>query len=176
MAKTIYFTGIKNFRPTVYLVVFIIALVARTASAETPEHFAHNFADFKFVFHAEVQEPKVFLATKSGDCDDFATLAADVLKKSGYSPRLVAIRMKKETHVVCFIPEVNSYLDYNNRAAANPLVPSDGSLTDIATKVAHSFGRNWVSVYEFTYRQKIKWLVNSILPNQKNPENFLAKK
>ncbi|MDB6056511.1 MAG: hypothetical protein JWO95_355 [Verrucomicrobiales bacterium] len=141
----------------------------------TPDQFAHYFSDFEFKFHAEVQDHDVFLRTKSGDCDDFATLAAEVLAKKGYTPRMIAIRMKGETHVVCYIKETESYLDYNTRKDAHPLVPCAGDITVIAKKVAESFGRDWVATYEFTYEdaQKVKRLVNNIIPNK--PPAQLAK-
>jgi len=82
--------------------------------------------------------------------------------------------MKGETHVVCYVPAMQSYLDYNNRSAQNPLVSSDGSLRDIADKVARSFGRDWLSAYEFSYRQKVKWLVNTILFNKPAQKTLVA--
>jgi hypothetical protein len=141
----------------------------------TPEQFAHQFADFEFKFHAEVQDHDVFLRTKSGDCDDFATVAAEVLSEKGYTPRMIAIRMKGETHVICYIDETQSYLDYNTRKEAKPLVPCSPDITVIATKVAESFGRDWVATYEFTYNEgeKVKRLVNNIIPNQ--PASEIAK-
>jgi hypothetical protein len=134
----------------------------------TPEQFARSFSDFEFKFHAEVQDHDVFLRTKSGDCDDFATVAADVLAEKGYTPRMIAIRMKGETHVVCYIEETQSYLDYNTRKEASPLVPCSADITDIAHKVALSFNRDWVATYEFTYNEgeKVKRLVNNIIPNK----------
>jgi hypothetical protein len=141
----------------------------------TPEQLAHQFADFEFKFHAEVQDHDVFLRTKSGDCDDYATVAAEVLAGKGYTPRMIAIRMKGETHVVCYIEETQSYLDYNTRKDHSPLVPCSPDITVIAKKVAESFGRDWVATYEFTYSedQKVKRLVNNIIPN--NPPSQLAK-
>ncbi|MDB6129756.1 MAG: hypothetical protein JWM04_863 [Verrucomicrobiales bacterium] len=131
----------------------------------TPEKFASYFKDFKFQFHAEVQDADIFLKSKSGDCDDYATVAADVLSRAGFTPRMVAVRMKGETHVVCYIEETHSYLDYNYRKEASPLIPSDGSLIDVANKVAASFERGWIATYEFTFGQGVKRLVNNILPN-----------
>jgi hypothetical protein len=133
----------------------------------TPEKFAKCFADFEFKFHAEVQDHDVFLRTKSGDCDDFATVAAEVLVQKGYTPRMIAVRMKGETHVICYIEETQSYLDYNTRKDASPLVPCSPDITEIAHKVAESFGRDWVATYEFTYNEgeKVKRLVNNIIPN-----------
>jgi hypothetical protein len=133
----------------------------------TPVEFAHYFADFEFKFHPEVQPHNQFLSTRSGDCDDYATVAADALEKHGYTPRMIAIRMKGETHVVCYIPETHSYLDYNTRKDKNPLVPCSPEITDIARNVAKGFGRDWVATYEFTYEEEesIKRLVNRIIPN-----------
>jgi hypothetical protein len=143
----------------------------RKTSDLTPERFAQHFSDFKFKFHDDVQDFDTFVASKSGDCDDYATLAADVLGKQGYTPRLIAVRMKGETHVVCYIEETKSYLDYNSRKDAKKTVPCSTVLTDIATSVAESFGRDWIATYEFTYskKEKVKRLVNQIIypANQK---------
>src|SRR5438067_937656 len=87
----------------------------KDASNLTPEKFAHYFSDFEFKFHAEVQDHDVFLRTKSGDCDDFATVAAEVLAEKGFTPRMIAVRMKGETHVICYVDEAKGYLDYNTR-------------------------------------------------------------
>ncbi len=133
----------------------------------TPPALAKRFADFEFKFHAEVQDHDVFLTTKSGDCDDYATVVAEILAERGYTPRMIAVRMKGETHVVCYIQETGSYLDYNTRKDADPMVPCSPVVTDIARKVAKSFGRDWVATYEFTYDdgEKVKRLVNNIIPN-----------
>jgi hypothetical protein len=141
----------------------------------TPDKLARCFADFEFKFHEEVQDHDVFLRTKSGDCDDFATVAAEVLERDGYTPRMIAIRMKGETHVICYIDETQSYLDYNTRKDKSPLVPCSPDITEIAHKVAESFGRDWVATYEFTYNddQKVKRLVNNIIPNK--PAAVVAK-
>lgn len=133
----------------------------------TPEKLARCFADFKYEFHAEVQDPAVFLATKRGDCDDFAILAAEVLSERGYTPRLVTIRMAGETHVVCYLPERGAYLDYNARESTSPLVVCENRLSAIAGAVGKSFGREWLAAYEFTYDRprQYKRLVNHILTN-----------
>jgi hypothetical protein len=133
----------------------------------TPEKLEQQFADFEFKFHAEVQDHDVFLRTKSGDCDDFATVAAEVLALKGYTPRMIAVRMKGETHVICYVEEAHGYLDYNTRKDAHPIVPCSPDITEIAHKVALSFGRDWVATYEFTYTEsdKTKLLVNNIIPN-----------
>jgi len=138
----------------------------------TPDKFASLFSDFKFHFHEEVQDFDTFVSSKSGDCDDYATLAADVLSRHGYTPRLIAVRMRGETHVVCYIEETGSYLDYNTRKDSNKLVSCSPGLTDIARSVAKSFGKDWIATYEFTYskREKVKRLVNQIIyPQSRNP-------
>lgn len=174
MTNNLNFRQNKIARYACWIATLIASFVVQSAQAETPAEFARRFSKFKFVFHAKVQEPQVFLQTRSGDCDDFATLAADELKKSGYTSRLFAIRMKGETHVVCYVPEAKGYLDYNNRAAANPLVSTSGSLQDIASKVADSFDRRWVSAYEFSYAKKTKWLVDTIVMNKTEEKGLLA--
>jgi len=122
----------------------------------TPESLLHRFAGFEFKLFDEVQPRDVFLSTQTGDCDDFATLAADVLRQKGYTTRLIAIFMSKQTHVVCYVKEAGAYLDYNNRRKASPLVPTSGTLPDIAAKVARSFRTPWTSVMEFTYKDGIR--------------------
>lgn len=144
----------------------------RTMPDLTPDKFASLFSDFKFRFHEEVQDFQTFLTTKSGDCDDYATLAAEVLSQHGYTPRLIAVRMKGETHVVCYIEETGSYLDYNSRKDTKKLVPSNHVLTDIAHSVANSFSKDWIATYEFTFskKEKVKRLVNQIIyPTKQTP-------
>lgn len=137
----------------------------------TPEKFGALFSDFKFEFLEEVQEYDTFLARKSGDCDDYATLAAYVLRAHGYTPRLIAVRMKGETHVVCYIEETKSYLDYNLRKDGRRTVASNGSTTDVAKKVAKSFNRDWLACYEFTFSSGVKRLVRNIIPNRSAPKS-----
>src|SRR5688572_26686149 len=105
----------------------------------TASEFARHFSNFKFVFRKHVQKPEVFLASKSGDCDDFSTLAAAVLRERGYTPRLITVRMPGVTHVVCYIEETKSYLDYNNRAKRNFFVRSERGISAIAESVALSY-------------------------------------
>jgi hypothetical protein len=156
-----------------FLVVFSLSVSVqavtvselRNSSKMTPERFAQYFNDFKFKFHDDVQDFDTFVTSKSGDCDDYATLAADVLSRHGYTPRLIAVRMKGETHVVCYIEETKSYLDYNCRKDEQKTVVCSTVLTDIARSVAESFGKDWIATYEFTYsrKEKVKRLVNQIV-------------
>jgi hypothetical protein len=147
--------------------LFGLLVIPVSSFAETPEHYAHRFAKFQFEFHADVQDPAVFLKTKKGDCDDFATVADDALTREGYTTHLIAIRMPGETHVVLYVDEVHGYLDYNYRNAKHPVLESDSSLEHVASKVADSFQLPWVAVYEFNYHHKMKHMVSNIVRNDK---------
>ncbi|MDB6057906.1 MAG: hypothetical protein JWO95_1750 [Verrucomicrobiales bacterium] len=144
-----------------------LASLTGSANAETPEHFAQRFATFKFEFHAEIQDPTVFLKTKKGDCDDFAILADDVLTRQGYTTHLISVRMPGETHVVLYVDEAKGYLDYNFRSVKHPCLRSDNCLQHIAAQVASSFNLPWVAVYEFNYHHQMKHLVSDIVMNDK---------
>ena len=168
------FSTIKKFS-VLLLSLFFFAASSRGLSMKelneipdlTPEKFARYFADFEYQFHAEVQDEADFLSSQSGDCDDYATVAAEILKKNGYTTQLIAVRMKGETHVVCYINETKSYLDYNARKEANPTVSCENSITEIAIRVARSFDRAWIATYEFTYNpiERVKRLVQRIITN-----------
>ena len=132
--------------------------------ALSPRNFAQYFANFRFCFHAEVQSPQIFLSTQSGDCDDYATLAATVLKEKGFTPRLLSVRMKREVHVICYIEEARAYLDYNKRNCRDGLVSCGHSLSEIADVVSASFCVPWSSISEFTFRDGSKRLVQTTLP------------
>ncbi|MHB8523928.1 MAG: transglutaminase-like domain-containing protein [Limisphaerales bacterium] len=134
----------------------------RRDSKLTPQRFARYFADFQFKYHTEVQAPEVFLASESGDCDDYATLAAMVLSEKGYTTRLVTVRMPGVVHVVCYVAETGCYLDYNNREFLIRTVGTNGSLADIARKVAWSFGGSWTSASEFTFQDGVKRTVTTV--------------
>lgn len=129
----------------------------------TPRKFAALFSDFEFKFRAEVQDPEVFLATQSGDCDDYATLAAAVLRERGYTPRLITVRMPSVVHVVCYIEETKSYLDYNNRSFFMRTVSCGGSIEEIARRVAKSSDLPWHSASEFTFQDGLKRLVKTVV-------------
>ena len=119
----------------------------------TPERLAARFAAFKFELRPEIQPPKKFLERRAGDCDDFATLAADVLRARGYTPHLVEVRMPGAIHAVCYVEETRSYLDYNRRSSCRRAVPCQGSLTAIAARVARSFNTEWTAVAEFSWER-----------------------
>jgi len=115
----------------------------------TPEGLMAYFRDFSFKLGEELQDPEVFLATRSGDCDDFASLAAALLTERQYTTQLVAVFMEGQTHVVCYVQEVQGYLDYNRRGQSAPLQVTDGKLEDIADKVAAYFRTTWRCVAEY---------------------------
>jgi hypothetical protein len=129
----------------------------------TPERFAGFFRSFNFRFHAEIQSSEAFLGTESGDCDDYAILASNVLRRHGYRPRLIAVRMPKIVHVICYIPETNSYLDYNLRAQGSGLVECRPDIGEIARSVARSYGAKWSSASEFTFQDGAKRLVQTVV-------------
>jgi hypothetical protein len=133
----------------------------------TPQKFARFFSDFKYQYHAEVQEPEVFLSSESGDCDDYGVVAARVLQERGYHTRLVAVRMPGVTHVVCYVEETKCYLDYNNRIYLIKTTSADGTLRDIARKVSKSFDASWTSASEFVYTNGVKLLVATVSQTDK---------
>jgi hypothetical protein len=128
----------------------------------TPERLMRHFADFKFELGRDVQKPEEFLKNQAGDCDDFATLAADVLRAKGYTTRLVVVYMAHDVHVVCYVAEANSYLDYNCRKKASPLMKCDGGLTSIASSVAESFRAPWRSASEFKFQNGTRQFVSTV--------------
>ena len=134
-----------------------------TTEKMTPKKFASYFKDFEYKFHAEIQPVQVFLETRNGDCDDYALLADNVLRKHGFTTKLVSIRMPGLlTHVVCYVVEEKVYLDFNNRVYLSRTEKAGPDLREIAQKVARSFEANWTSVSEFTYRDGVKELVQTI--------------
>ena len=132
----------------------------------TPARFAAHFSGFEFRFRKQVQAPEVFLARRSGDCDDFSTLAAMVLREKGYTPRLITVRMPGVVHVVCYIEETRAYLDYNHRSSAEGMVRSKPEMEAIAASVAKSYGLTWSSATEFTYEGGLKRLVRTVAPRR----------
>jgi len=128
----------------------------------TPQSFASHFSDFRYLRQGAVQSPEVFLFTKAGDCDDFATLAAEVLKARGFTTRLISVRMARDVHVICYVEETRSFLDFNNRGYLLKTVSCANTLPEIARKVSKSFETDWTSVCEFVYSEGIKTNVRTI--------------
>jgi hypothetical protein len=121
----------------------------------TPENLIRSVADFTFELSAQPQDAEVFLQRRRGDCDDFASLASRLLTDSGYQTKLVVVMMEQQTHVVCYVKEARGFLDFNHRADARPIIESDGSLEDIARKVARDFRQRWQTASEFRYENKL---------------------
>jgi hypothetical protein len=120
----------------------------------TPKKFAALFEDFEWDVHPfDVQDPEQFLATRTGDCIDYAVLADYVLKRNGFGTRLIRVEMvgKNMGHAVCYVTPDKVYLDYNNRRFFFSLVKSGPAIREIATKIATSFEAHWTFASEFTY-------------------------
>jgi hypothetical protein len=120
----------------------------------TPSKFASLFRDFAFDMHPfDVQDPEAFLATRTGDCIDYAVLANYVLSRNGYGTRLIRVEMvgKNIGHAVCYVTQDRVYMDYNNRRFFFALVRSGPTIREIATKVAASFQAHWTFASEFAY-------------------------
>jgi hypothetical protein len=134
----------------------------------TPEGLAHVFADFAFQIRPQVQEPETFLQRKCGDCADYSNLASDVLTHHGYTTKLVVVMMSHQTHVVCYVKEAGGFLDYNHRADTHPVIASDGSLEDIAGKVAGDFRSPWRMASAFRYRGGSPVYLDSVFPTARS--------
>jgi hypothetical protein len=53
-------------------------------------------------------------------------------------------------------------LDYNHRADSHPIIASDGTLEDIAGKVANDFGSSWRMASAFRYRESFPVYLDSV--------------
>lgn len=132
------------------------ALSALAGQADlTPEKLIRSFAEFTFELSAQPQDAETFLQRRRGDCDDFAILASRLLTERGYKTKLVAVMMAQETHVVCYVKEARGFLDFNHRADAHPVLASDGSLEDIAQKVAGDFRARWQMAAEVRLEKQL---------------------
>jgi hypothetical protein len=130
----------------------------------TPEKLIRSFAGFTFELSAQPQDAETFLQRKRGDCDDFASLASRVLTDRGYKTKLVVVMMEQQTHVVCYVKEAHGFLDFNHRSDAQPIIESDGSLEDIAEKVAGDFRGRWQTASEFRYENRLPLYLDTIFP------------
>lgn len=143
----------------------------RQDSKITPKSFAAHFSDFRYEHHEEIQPPEVFLATRSGDNDDYATLADLVFTEKGAHTRLIEIRLAGLlNHVVCYIVQDRVYLDYSNRQYLVKTERCTDSVRDIANKVAKSLNANWTTASEFTYRERTKTIVSTVVKTESSTE------
>jgi hypothetical protein len=140
----------------------------------TPEGLARVVADFAFELSSQVQEPETFLQRKRGDCADFSDLASAVLTQHGYTTKLVVVMMSKQTHVVCYVKEAGGFLDYNHRADSHPVIASDGSLEDIADKVAGDFHSQWQMASAFRYRKSAPVYLDSVFATKASSARSVA--
>lgn len=140
----------------------------------TPENLIRSFAGFTFELSAQPQDAETFLQRKRGDCDDFADLAGRLLAGRGYKTKLVVVMMKQQTHVVCYVKEAHGFLDFNHRADAHPIIESDGSLEDIAEKVAGDFRARWQMVSEIKYENKLPVYLEVVFPSAAAPKKMVA--
>ena len=131
----------------------------------TPENLLRSFAEFTFELSAQPQDAETFLQRKRGDCDDFVSLASRLLADRGYKTKLVAVMMEQQTHVVCYVKEAHGFLDFNHRSDAHPIIESDGSIEDIAQKVAGDFRRRWQTASEFRYENKSPVYLEIVFPS-----------
>ena len=122
----------------------------------TPQKFARRFSEFLYEHNPETQTPATFLARETGDCDDFTLVASIIFTEKGYHPRLIEVQMNKLTHSICYFPETHSYIDYSDRSYLFTATASDGTLRDIASKVAKTLRCDWTSVAEFSFADGIK--------------------
>jgi hypothetical protein len=118
----------------------------------TPERFISYFSDFEFKLGQTRQAPEVFLASKAGDCDDFACLADEILREKKYTTRLIAVFMHEQTHVVCYVEEIHGYLDFNRRKESCAVQPAGAKIEEVAEQVAAYFRTNWLYASEFTFQ------------------------
>lgn len=143
----------------------------------TPKRFANHFESFKHEFFPYVQNPEVFLRTRTGDCDDYAILADHILSRTGFGTRIVRVVLvgRRISHAVCYVTQSRAYLDYNNRAYFLNLTRSGPTIREIAEKVAASFEANWSSATEYTYsyaedRKHLKATVVKTDPPSRDPD------
>jgi hypothetical protein len=136
--------------------------------AVTPDGVARVCAGYSFELNPTLQSPETFLQRKRGDCADFANLASIVLSHWGYHPKMVVVMMAKQTHVVCYVKEVGGFLDYNHRADSHPVIPSDGSLEDIAGKVCRDFRSEWHLASAFRYHQGSPYYLETTFPSDES--------
>lgn len=140
----------------------------------TPESLIRSVANFEFELNSQRQEPESFLRRRRGDCDDFASLANQLLTERGYKTKLVVVMMDQQSHVVCYVPEAHGFLDFNHRADVRPVVACEGTLKDIANRVAKDFRSRWQLASEFRYEKGSPIYIQNVFPLSTEPEKVVA--
>lgn len=69
-------------------------------------------------------DPQHTLATKRGDCEDFAFLNSAVLRVMGYEPHLLAMVQGKRAHAVCAFKKNGCYIWFDNNRIKNTTATS----------------------------------------------------
>ena len=70
-------------------------------------------------------------------------------------------REAQKTHVVWYVEEALGFLDFNHRSDAHPVIASDGSLEDVAQKMAPNFRAPWQIASEFRCGEKLPVYLDS---------------
>jgi hypothetical protein len=145
-------------------------------SRMTPKSFAGRFWDFDYQVFPYVQDPDVFLKTKTGNCQDYAIMADYVLKRKTYQTRLIHVVLAcGSAHDVCYVDQVKGYLDFNNRVYARTIQRSGRTIREIADRAAASFDQDWTtaSVYTYDYTEDFKHLTLTVVktdPPSEDPD------
>jgi hypothetical protein len=132
----------------------------------TPKRFADRFWDFDYQVFPYVQDPDVFLKSKTGNCQDYAIMADYVLKRKTYQTRLIHVVLAcGSAHDVCYVTQVKGYLDYNNRIYSRNVQRSGRTVREIADQAAASFDQDWTtaSVYTYDYSEDFKHLTLTVV-------------
>ena len=92
-----------------------------------------------------------------------------IMGHRGYTTKMVVGMMPGQPHVVCYIKEVGGFLDYNHRSDNRPVIASDGSLEDIAGKVASDFRSSWPMTSFFLYRDAFPVYLDTVFARNSSP-------
>ncbi len=149
----------------------------RTAPKITPRQFGNLFMEFRYEYSPYVLQVDEFLSDRTGDCDDYALLANDILSRHGYHTRFIQVSLAGSdvAHAICYVGENRAYLDYNNRRYEMNLERSGPTLRDIAMKVADAFEKNWTTATEYSfsyddYRKQARYTVVKTDPPDRDPD------
>jgi len=127
--------------------------------------FAGYFEYFSYEYEEKVQPADEFLRRERGDCDDYAVLADDVLRRRDLQTMLIRVKLAgMVAHDVCYVIKDRAYLDYNDRNVFFTLTRCRESLREIASKVASSLQTDWsyASIYTFSYDTGVKHMLVTI--------------
>ena len=86
-------------------------------------------------------DPLETLRKRSGDCEDFAFLSAEVLRTFGYQPLVLAVGRGQNAHVICIFKRQNVYYAFDNNQLNKT---NQTSLEAMARFFAHSMKAEFV--------------------------------